>query len=370
MNKLIIVIFLSFIGGIGLWNVMAEDMRFSKQENRMLSPMPTFTVSSFFSGDFTKEFEEYSSDQFVWKNFWTGLKAHTERVALKQENNGIYFGKSGYLLEEFEKPREQLQSNLNNIQYFTNKAEDITSYLLLSPTSVEIYKEKLPLFASSYSEKEIIDLARRQIEDSLSFLDVYNTLLSKKNEHIYFRTDHHWTMRGAYYAYEVAAKAMGFTPFKMDDFSIEMVSKDFYGTYYSKANLHDVKPDQIEIFHPNFDVKYSVQYEGSKRSSTLYNRDYLSEKDQYAMFLNGNHSLIKIQSNIQTGRKLAVIKDSYAHAFIPFLANHYEEIHVLDLRYYHMNIYEYLKKNELHEVLFLYNIANFSKDTNLIWLLQ
>jgi hypothetical protein len=368
MNKLLIAIFLSFIGGIGLWNVMAEDVRFSKQENRILSPLPTFTASRFFSGDYTKEFEEYISDQFVWKKFWTGMKAHTERVALKQENNGIYFGKSGYLLEEFEKPKEQFQSNLNSIQYFTNKAKDISSYLLLVPTSVDIYKEKLPLYAASYSEKEIIDLAKKQLTGTLSFIDVYNTLLSKKNEPIFFRTDHHWTMRGAFYAYEVAAKTMGITPFKREDFSIEMVSKDFYGTYHSKANLQDIKPDQIEVFQPKFDVRYSVQYEDGERANTLYDWDYLSEKDQYALFLSGNHSLVKIQSTIQNGRKLAVIKDSYAHAFIPFLANHYEEIHVLDLRYYHMNIQEYLRNNEIHETLFLYNVANFSKDTNLIWL--
>lgn len=370
MNKLLIGIFLSFIGGIGLWNVMAEDVSFSKQENRLLSPLPTFTVSSFLNGDYTKDVEEYISDQFVWKNFWTGLKAHAERVALKQENNGIYFGKSGFLLEEYEKPGEQFQSNLTSIQSFANKSKDITSYLLLAPTSVEMYKEKLPLFASSYSEKEIINLARRQIEDSLSFIDVYNTLLSKKNEQIFFRTDHHWTMRGAFYAYEVTAKAMGLTPFKMNDFSIDRVSKDFYGTYYSKANLHDIKPDQIEVFQPKFDVTYSVLYEDGEGSNTLYDWDFLSEKDQYALFLSGNHSLVKINSTVKSGRKLAVIKDSYAHAFIPFLANHFEEIHVLDLRYNHMNIYEYLKENELHEVLFLYNIANFSKDPNLIWLQQ
>lgn len=370
MNRLLIGIFLSFIGGIGLWNVMAEDVSFSKQENRILSPLPTFTVSSFLSGNYTKNVEEYISDQFVWKKFWTGLKAHTERVTLKQENNGIYFGKSDYLLEDFEKPGEQFQSNLNSIHDFTKQAKGITSYLLLAPTSVEMYKEKLPLYTSSYSEKESIDLAKRQFADSLSFIDVYNALLSKKNEHIFFRTDHHWTMRGAFYAYEVAAKAMGLTPFEMDDFSIDRVSKDFYGTYYSRANLHDIKPDQIEVFHPKFNVTYSVQYEDGERSNTLYDWDYLSGKDQYALFLSGNHSLIKIQSNIQNGRKLTVIKDSYAHSFIPFLANHYEEIHVLDLRYYHMNIHEYLKDNEIKEVLFLYNIANFSKDTNLIWLQQ
>lgn len=114
-----------------------------------------------------------------------------------------------------------------------------------------------------------------------------------------------------------------------------------------------------------------MQYEGNKEiSNTLYEWDNLNKKDQYSLFLNGNHSLVKIKTSVNNRCRLAVIKDSYAHALVPFLANHFEEIHMIDLRYYHMNIYEYLKNNHVQNVLFLYNIANFSMDSNVIWLKQ
>jgi len=105
-------------------------------------------------------------------------------------------------------------------------------------------------------------------------------------------------------------------------------------------------------------------------SDSLYEYSYLNKKDKYSFFLNGNHSLVKIQTSVKNNRKLLVIKDSYAHAFIPFLVNHFEEIHMVDLRYYHDNVYTYIENYDLKEALFLYNVANFSTDKNMVWLHQ
>lgn len=220
MNKLLIGIFLCFITCLCLLNGLSEDQRFSEQENRVLSQMPDMTVKSFLSVDFTNDFEEYLSDQFIWKEWWTRLKADAERAAFKQENNGVFFGKDQFLLERFEKPGEQLQNNIKSIDFFANKAESVTSYILLAPTSVEIYHEKLPLYAQSFSQKKTMEYVKNQLTDPLTFIDAYKTLMSQKDESIYFRTDHHWTMRGAYYAYVAAAKSMGITHYEMDDFFI------------------------------------------------------------------------------------------------------------------------------------------------------
>lgn len=369
MNKLLIGLFLCFIGGMGILHLLAEDQHFSENENRVLSQMPKWTYKSFVSGKFTSDFEEYVNDQFVWKEFWTGIKADAEKLVLKQENNGVYFGKDGYLLEKYEKPDEQLQNNIRNVQSFLNKAKGIHAYFLLAPTSIEIYQDKRPLFAPSYHQKDVLAFIENKLVESVEFIPVYDQLLSKKAESIYFRTDHHWTMRGAFYAYEAAARKMGFTPYAIEDFEIEQVSDNFYGTFYSKAKDFRLKADKIELFRPKFPSAYQVQYgDNGKIADTLYEWIYLDKRDQYSFFLNGNHSLVKISSNVNNGRKLAVIKDSYAHAFIPFLANHFEEIHVIDLRYYHLNLHQYLKSNEISEVLFLYNISRFTNDPNLIWL--
>ncbi|WP_261176577.1 DHHW family protein [Anaerobacillus sp. CMMVII] len=227
----------------------------------------------------------------------------------------------------------------------------------------------LPMYAETYSQKETLENIEKELADTLVYLDVYESLNRKKDDSIYFRTDHHWTMRGAFYAYETAAKALAVTPFRSEDFHHTIVSDNFYGTYHSKAKPRRITPDTIEVFEPKFEISYRVEYEGGQSiTDTLFEWNFLNRKDQYALFLNGNHSHVKITSSIQNGRKLAVMKDSYAHAFLPFLANHFEELHVIDLRYYRLSIDTYLSEHDISEVLFLYNIANFTNDSNLIWL--
>lgn len=370
MKRVTIFIFLCFISGIGIFNLIAKDQSFSEQENRMLSQFPTLTFERVISGEFTRDFEKYFRDQFVWKSFWTGMKADIESITMKQENNGVFFGSDGYLFDKFDEPGDSIQSNINSIQYFINKTTNMTSYVLVAPTSIDIYPEKLPMFAKSYSQQEIISDMKSQLTGSVKVIDVYDDLLSNKEEAIYFRTDHHWTMRGAYYAYRRTAKDMGLDPYKLEDFKIEQVSNNFYGSLYSKANTRRIKPDIIEVFQSKDQIMYNVQYEDNRRTTNLFEWDNLNKKDQYTLFLDGNHSLVKIKTSINNGRKLAVIKDSYAHAFIPFLANHFEEIHIIDLRYYHLNVYNYLEDNRIKETLFLYNIPNFTKDSNIVWLKQ
>lgn len=373
MNKsksLIIVIFIGYISSLGVFTFMSETRSFSDRENRFLTQVPTFTLSRFMNGEFTRDFEQYVKDQFIWKDSWIVLKASAEQIQLKKENQGVYFGKDGYLFEPFKKPGKQLQKNIHTLNQFISKMDGFTSYMVLAPTSVEIYHNNLPAFAPSYSQRETLKDIKKEIPESIRYIDIYDTLFNKKKENIYFRTDHHWTMRGAYYAYQSIAKEMGITPVNMADFTHPIVSENFYGTFFSKANPRKIKPDTIEIFEPTFPASYEVHYvDTNKTSNRLFEFDHLSQKDQYRVFLDGNHPLVTIKSSVKNNRKLAVIKDSYAHAILPFLANHFAEIHVIDPRYYHSSIPDYFRKNDIHEILFLYNIVQFSTDTNLIWLL-
>ena len=294
----------------------------------------------------------------------------SERASLKKENNGVFFGKDGFLIEPFEKPGDQFDKNMDYVKRFAAYAEGIQSYMLLAPTSIALYEDKLPLFAQTASERDAFETAKEELASVMDVIDVYDTLKSHNNEQIYFKTDHHWTMRGAYLAYRELAKALGIKPYEKDDFRIETVSENFFGTLHSKTNTIGIEPDKIEVYLPKFDTTQTVTYEDGRQSDSLYEWGYLEKKDKYSLFLDGNHALVTIKTGVSNGRKLAVVKDSYAHALIPFLANHFEEIHVLDLRYYHSDILTYMTEQNISEVLFLYNIANFAKDPNVIWLSQ
>ena len=115
-------------------------------------------------------------------------------------------------------------------------------------------------------------------------------------------------------------------------------------------------------------IQVSVTYENGETSDSLFALEFLEQKDKYALFLGGNHSLVKIETSAGTGRKLAVIKDSYAHAFIPFLVSHFDEIHVIDLRYFKIDVRSYMETKGIDELLYLYNLPNFTTDANLLYI--
>lgn len=361
--------FLFIILAISSWNIFSPDQKFSEEENRVLTEKPTFSLKGMLTGEFMKEYETYLSDQFAGKIGWTTLKAKAEQWQGKRETNGVFLAKDGFLLEKFKNEEGVFTRNLELIKDFAEKYRARNVSLMLVPTSIEYYKDKLPLFAQVASQSIIVDQAQEYLHGIVDSLSVFPTLAAHKEEAIYFKTDHHWTMRGAYYAYVEAAKVLGFEPYTMTDFSIKTVSEDFLGTYASKVVGFPVQPDAIEVFQPRFPVQYEVKYEATGEvTHSLYHWEFLQKRDQYSFFLQGNHSLMTIHSHVKNGKKLAVMKDSYAHVFIPFLANHYEEIHIIDLRYFHSGVNAYIEENKLNDILLLYNLPNFISDSNLIWL--
>lgn len=367
-QKLITVGFLFVITIIPIWNLLSEDRQFSEQENRMLEQKPALSINNLLSGEFMENYEAYFADQFAGKIGWTTLKAKAEYWQGKREANGVFIGEDSRLLEDFSSDENMLLQNLDYLNGFAKKEGRKVS-LMLVPTSIELYKDKLPLFAEAASQKSITEKAEKRLTGDVKVIDPLPSLSAHKEEDIYFKSDHHWTMRGAYYAYAEAAKELGFSPYPIDDFTNEKVSETFLGTYASKVIGFPVRADSIELFEPRFPASYKVSVEDTGEvTHSLFHWESLQQRDQYSLFLSGNHSLLTIHSNVKNGRKLAIIKDSYAHVLIPFLANHYEEIHVLDLRYFHTGVNAYLEENNLQEILFVYNIPNFMADPNLIWL--
>lgn len=365
---LLIVIFISFIGGIGLFNLFKTDQSFSEFENRPLAQFPKFTMARLLSGEFNRDFESYMSDQFIAKEWWTGLKVRAEQSVLKQENNAVYFGKDDFLFEKAEPLTVKLDKNIAHLNSFHEKNPNVATYVTLVPTSIEIYPEKLPLYAQTGIHQEAIDRVHAQLNPSVQMIDLFTPLKEMKDAPIYYRTDHHWTMRGAFYGYVEVANAMGLIPLENDDFTIETVADDFYGTFYSKANDHRIQPDIIEVFKPKQPMTYTVSFDDGSQMDSLFNEDFLRKRDKYAYFLGGNYAKVVIKSSVKNGKKLLLVKDSYAHAIAPFLANHFEEIHMIDLRYYHTSIQSYIEEHAINDVLIFYNTTNFAKDHSVVYL--
>lgn len=374
---IICVVFCLLLFGMSFLSIVTPTKSFSENENRFLTKKPKFTKENFLSGKYATEYETFITDQFPARNQWITLKTWTERILLKQESNGVYFGKDDYLIETHQASdldTEQLATNTERLIEFLSKATKLLGKehvkMMLVPTANMILTDKLPPFATGFDQFAYLEqvnekLSKEQIEQVQ--VDVSDILLEHKKEDIFYRTDHHWTALGAYYAYTVWAKSCGFDLAPLESYNKTEISNDFYGTIYSKVNIK-VKPDTIVIYEPKEEKKYQVEYNlGEKTTDTLYEMEQLKGKDKYAIFLGGNNAVVKIKqypSRAERG-KLLIIKDSYAHCFTPFVLEHYQEVEMIDLRYFNMSVLEYIDMNGYDDVLFLYNIPNFAKDRNM-----
>ena len=181
---------------------------------------------------------------------------------------------------------------------------------------------------------------------------------------LYYHTDHHWTTHGAYVGYQAYCSATGLSPIPEADFQKTCVTTDFHGTIFSKLHDSTVPGDAITLYE-NPANRLTVSYpDTGEVTDTLYNRDYLAQKDKYSMFLNNLHPLVEITNETaDSDRQLVLIKDSYANSMVPFLVNHYQKIYVFDTRYYRFGPSSFINEHpEVTDVLLLYNMNTIDTD--------
>ena len=368
----ITALFCAFIGVFMAANAIAPDREFSPIENRVLQQMPTASVKTVRDGSFMRQFETYLTDQFYGRDTWTAAKAVSERMLGKKENNGVYFCSGDTLIARFDEPDpQQLSANLGYVEQFA-QSTDVPVYFSLIPGAVRVWADKLPAGAPNADQGAILAQAQAAVP-SAQWYDTDSVMLAHKGEDIYYRTDHHWTSLGAYYGYTALADALGFEPVSLDSYTKTIRSQDFYGTIYSSSGVRWVAPDTIETYVPDDGItvtSYTYDNKGNpvEEQRALYDTSFLQVKDKYSMFLGGNQSLAVVRTPNTDKPKIAIIRDSYADSLVPFLTPHFSEIHLIDLRYYKLSVADYLAQNEIDAALVLYSVANFSTDTNLLWL--
>ena len=193
----------------------------------------------------------------------------------------------------------------------------------------------------------------------VDWADVRSALAAHSSEGIYYRTDHHWTSLGAYYAY---CAWRGIEP-TAGEWTQEVLCDDFYGTTWNKVPLPSVLAEEITAWykHKNRRVSYN---NGQYETDSIYERKYLSGSDQYAVFLNSNQAQTVIEGSSKSG-KLLLIKDSYGNTFSQFPVEDYAGVHVIDLRFFKGDVVEYAKENSITDTLVLYGAQGFAGDKNL-----
>ena len=388
LNILTVAVFLVLLYTLAVIFLLKPAQSFSEEENRNLQEFPAWNAEEFFNGAYSTKINDYFADQFPFRNAFVGAKSLLETALLKQENNNVLLGSNGQLavrgstLTYFDEDGDKKSATLDF--YFPEKLEEEAGYiralrdsleeagrqfaLVMPPRTVDVASSAFR-YPADHSEALLADVSR--LFADCNYVDLAGDMKARYDagEYVYYKTDHHWTTCGAFYGANALLNALGKELLKETDFTPEVASTDFNGTLYSTSGIHWLAPDTIEYWVPEDSLRVTSWKSGKEEPGRLYDRSYLEHKDKYSSFLGGNQPLCVLKNPaITDGSKLLLIRDSYSDSLAPFLAQRFSEVHLLDLRYYHASVADYMAEQGIDTAVVLYSVSNFITDRNLIYL--
>ncbi len=417
ISSLFFVVILTFFGVISFLDV---DATISESENRKLAEKPEFSFSALFGGTYTQDFENYYSDTFPMRedfmqlsnkitSFLTRFGGKEDNVIISYDKQDSDFVGEGVELtteqgeteketvnQETEKATEKvtkkpekttkkktedkgsvkgsiLVSGKRALEIFTGSASMSESYASLvnktassMPDNVKFYNMLVPTASEFYSgetyssgihsQKNIIKSSYSQMNKNIVTIDAYSRLEKGTKEYIYFRTDHHWTARGAYLGYLAFCEASKNEPVPIDELETGKI-EGFVGSLYKASNADVLKknPDHVEYFKTRVDVDAQV-YKDSRMENGIkvfVVARAVNSDNKYLAFIGGDQPLEKIVTSNKNGKKILVIKESYGNALVPFLCDNYEEVYVVDPRKTNFDLAEFVEAQSIGEVLMI-----------------
>ncbi|MEG2086603.1 MAG: DHHW family protein [Angelakisella sp.] len=380
--------FTAFMLVVFVADMFATGKQYSELENRSLKQRPNFSWASLAKNEYTRKYEEFINDQFVARVSWISLKSVGETALGKVENNGVAYGKHGFLFGKnttVNTPR--LEKNIGFVNQFLagynghmtlgiipNSYEKLPGYLPLGLAKIQVQQQ--PLMEDIYAQVKGNDLSTLEISGLLD-IDEANPAQALDT---YYRTDHHWTTGSAYKAYAAYCASRGLKAVSLEELApLRHSEPGFYGTYFSKAKKLGTPPDTLVWYdipvtsvtvngndYVTDDKNNKIPLEG------LFQKEKLATRDKYAMFLYGNNGLTVIKSDNNRNKtpgktsRLLMVKDSYSNCLIPFLTYSYDELYVIDLRGLGESFGKLAKSVDFDDLLLLYNYESFEGDMNLI----
>lgn len=337
MRKLFISLFLLIPIVLSVVIFATPDKTVSENEKRELKTKNNISFS-----DFQNDFEAYLSDQFIARDYIVSARSQIVYAMGKRDINGAYIGKNR-LLQKITDSDIDEASCIKFADKINSLAESVETYVLYVPSAGVLLKQELPRNAEMYD----YDTLFGSLSSRLS-----NAKVVKLTDIEFYRTDHHWTANGAYSAYLEWCTAHGNKPKR---FEFETVTKDFKGTLFSKALINRFPSDTIKA--PIITDDVTVIADG--QSIELYDKSALNTKDKYNYFEGGNHGVLMIENkNVKNGKRLLILKDSFANSFVPYLIGDYEKIVMLDERYTFLTPNDLIQSEKITELAVIKEIVN------------
>ena len=367
----VLILFSVFFVGMFLLDCVTPDRTVSELENTTLTQRPKVTaqiLSSAGLNRFFNDYTQYTKDQIPGRDAWISLQSFVETALLqKTQSGGILLGDKGQMFDRtyglVSSEERTLPRNIAAVASLAARCPGKV-YVMVAPAASSIYPERVPAHAPLLQEESYLGQIQAAVEEAGGvYLPLQDALSAHKDEYIYYRTDHHWTTQGAYYAYSELCGALGLEPFDRAAHTAVDVP-DFYGTFYSRARTWNAQPDTLTYYDLDNPLTiYTVTGPGMPtegQTTGLYDLDKLDVYDKYAAFLHGNNGLSRVEGDGE-GRIL-VIKDSYANSFVPFLTANYAQIDVVDLRNYNYGLDGLIAENGYDQILVLYSFDSFKSD--------
>ena len=388
LYKIFSLLLLAALFAVGLFSICDTDATYSESERRKLKTAPALTLSSLLDGSFFSDFTDYYADTFPG------------REALMDVNrslNGFYYfdaldldGAASLILDFTTNGAEQGEALTEDVPKETTpdetqppqevkEPEKLGSILLVGDTAFDIpyaNHEKIPEYAaavnaiaetlgsgvSTYwmpvpnsaefytpdayhsgenSQAAIFEECREQLNSNITYVDAYSTLEEHQEEYLYFRTDHHWTHLGAYYAYTALGEAAGFTAdpiseFRQGQWDNFVGSMYTYSANYPQAKVLKENPDTVYYWQPRVEC-FTNYYSSTSLSDPMASGTICRLDDtvtnKYLTFMGGDHPVTVVETETD-GPAILVIKESYGNPLISWLTGHYSKIILIDPREY------------------------------------
>ena len=401
---------LTLLFGTAIGMLVFERPTVSMEENRTLAKMPAFSLESYRDGSYTAGVAEYYNDTVPFRST---LKGWVQEIRKCMGLGGATFHGDGVMaapaettepLPETTSPRATLPTATSaegavtaettttaapepeeperegeisnrilivnkrgimlfggwetmgetyaaNVNRFKESLPDVNMYSMVVPTPCSFYTPE-DFQNLITSEKANIDYINKSLVN-VTPVDVYSALEKHKDEPIFMRTDHHWTSLGSFYGAEQFSVAARVPFARMDEY--ERQSKEGYvGTLYGFSNDIILKENPEEFFwyvpkNPFRTEFYNSSF-GFEREG-----DFFMPVSWYMVYMSGDDHVVKITAPVGNGRKLCVIKDSYGNALIPWLTSSFDEIYVIDMRYFKLNAVRFMQEQGITDVLFAMN---------------
>lgn len=406
-----------FLAAVGM--IVLERPTVSMEENRTLAKMPAFSVESYLDGSYTAGVAEYYNDTVPMRSVfkrWTqeirkcmglqsGAAIHgavpavqetpaetepvpattappvtavavtadpdaaaetvTETTPAPQQEEGEHDGEisSGILIVNkrglmlFGGGETMGEPYARTLNRFKESLPDVRMYSMVVPTPCSFYTPEEYQYMIS-SEKANIDYINQCLVN-VEPVDVYSALEKHKDEPIFMRTDHHWSSLGSFYGAEKFS-AVARVPFARIEEYDKHVKEGYVGTLYGFSGNIILKENPEEFFwyvpkHPFRTTFYNRSCGGGYEADFFMNIDNVDPVSWYMVYMTGDDHVVHIESEVGNGRKLCVIKDSYGNALIPWLTSSFDEIYVIDMRYFNLNAVRFIQEKGITDVLFAMN---------------